>query len=82
MSQLDVPLNENATYAQCVCDHRPLKPEPFRVKIVVRGYKLDCKIDAGAPTTHLAEFKILVNNVISDRKEGAKCLSCSLKSFF
>ena len=38
----DVPLGEKVTYAQCVCDHRPLKPEEFQVRSVVGGDKLDC----------------------------------------
>ena len=52
ISKLDVPHNEKVTYAQCICDHCPLKPEPFRVRIVVGGDKLDCERDAGAPTTN------------------------------
>ena len=78
----EVPSNEKVTYAQCVCDHRPLKPEKFRVRIVVGGDKLDCHIDAGAPSTNLAEFKMLVNSVISEHKHGAKFMSCDLKDFF
>lgn len=70
--KLDVPLGDKVTYAQYVCDHRPLKPEPYRVRIVVGGDKLDCEIDSGAPATNLAEFKLLINSVISDAKQGAK----------
>ena len=47
ISQKDVPMREKVTYKQCVCDHLPLKPEPFRVRIEVGGDKLDCDIDAG-----------------------------------
>ena len=71
----DVPTNEKVTYAQCVCDHRPLKPEPNRVRIVVGGDKLDCSIDAGAPTTNLTEFKLLINSVISEARQGAKFMT-------
>ena len=78
----DVPLNEKVTYASCVCDHRPLKPEKYRVRIVVGGDRLDCDIDSGAPATNLAEFKLLINSVISDAKNGAQFLSCDLKDFF
>ena len=62
----EVPTLEKVTYAQCVCDHRPLKPEPYRISIVVGGDKLDCDIDAGAPATNLVEFKLLLNSVISE----------------
>ena len=82
ISKSDVPKDEKVTYAQCVCDHRPLKTEPYRVRIVVGGDKLDCDIDSGAPATNLAEFKLLINSVISEAKHGAKFLSCDLKDFF
>ena len=82
ISQSDVPLGEKVTYAQCVCDHRPLKPEPFCVCIVVGGDKLDCEIDSGAPATNLTEFKLLVNSVISDSTKGARFLNCNIKDFF
>ena len=55
--------------ATCVCHHRQLKPELFKTCIVVRGDKLDCDIDTGAPSTNLAEFKVLLNSIISDRKQ-------------
>ena len=80
--QHEVPTSEKVTYAQCVCDHRPLKPEPYRIRIVVGGDKLDCDIDAGAPATNLVEFKLLLNSVISESKRGAKFLSCDIKDFF
>ena len=67
----EVPKGEKVTYAQCVCDHRPLKPEPVRVQIVVGGDCLDCSIDSGSPATNLLEFKLLVNSIISDADKGA-----------
>ena len=78
----DVPVNEKVTYAQCVCDFRPLKPEPHRVRIVVGSNKLDCDIDSGAPTTNLTEFKILANSTISEADKGARFISCDIKDFF
>ena len=71
----DVPSNEKVTYAQFVCDHRPLKPETNRVRCVVGGNKLDCFIDSGAPITNLLEFKLLINSVISDAHHGARFIS-------
>ena len=78
----DVPDGEKVTYAQCVCDHRPLKFEQYRVRIVVGGDKLDCDIDSGVPITNVAEFKLLINSVISDAKNSARFLSCDSKYFF
>ncbi len=34
ISKNDVPKDRDITYAQFVCDHRPLKSEPWRVRIV------------------------------------------------
>ena len=73
--QQHVPRNGKFTYAQCVYDHRPSKSEKHRIRIVVGGDKLDCDIDTGAPTTNLAESKLLVNSVISDAKQSAGFLS-------
>ena len=61
-----VPTKEKVTYAQCVCDHCPLKPEPHRIRLFVGGDKLDCEVDAGAPSTNLVEFKMLLNSFISE----------------
>ena len=33
----EVPKNKKVTYANFVCDHRPTKPEPWRVRLVVGG---------------------------------------------
>ena len=33
--QQDVPGNEKVTYAQCVCDHRPLKPENIGFELLL-----------------------------------------------
>ena len=35
--QSKVPKNRNVTYATFVCDYRPLKDEPYRVRITVGG---------------------------------------------
>lgn len=80
--QIDVPSGEKVTYAQYICDHKPLTPKKFRVRVVVGGDKLDCEIYSGSPSTNLAEFKLLINSVISDTKNGAQFLSCDLKVFF
>ena len=37
----DVPTNKKVTYANFICDERPLKDEKFRVRITVGGDKLD-----------------------------------------
>ena len=77
-----VPQNASVTYASFVCDVRPLKSEPYRVRIVVGGDKLTYAEDAASPATDLLETKILLNSTISDASKGARFLSADLKDFF
>ena len=67
----EVPNGRDVTYASFVCDHRPLKPEPFRVRIVVGGDKLSYDNDAGSPAASLVESKLILNSTISDAQRRA-----------
>ena len=78
----ELPPNKKVTYANFIADHRPLKPEPNRIRCVVGGDKLDYHDDAGAPTTDLLETKLLINSTISDAHKGARFCSIDLKDFF
>ena len=77
-----VPNGMKVTYASFIADHRPLKPEPDRIRCVAGGDKLDYFGDASSPTTTLAEAKLLFNSVISDAHKGAKFMSIDLKDHF
>lgn len=77
-----VPKDRDVTYLTMVYDHRPLKSEPYRCRIVVGGDKLSYDEDASAPTTDLTETKLLLNSVISDAWKGARFCSADLKDFF
>ena len=78
----EVPQDRKVTYANFVCDHRPLKPEPDRTRLVVGGDKLDYHDDVGSPAASMLETKLLVNSVISEFTQGARFMSCDLKDFF
>ena len=65
----EVPQGRAVTYGNFVYDFRPLKSEPYRVRIVVGGDKLTYDEDAAAPAASLLETKILLNSVISDHKK-------------
>lgn len=78
----EVPQHKKVTYANFVLDHRPLKPEPFRIRMVVGGDKLDYFEDSGSPAASMLETKILINSTISDASKGAKFMSIDLKDFF
>ena len=82
IKQEDVPKNSKVTYANFVCDYRPLKSEPHRIRLVAGGDNLPYDGDAGAPVASLIETKLLINSVISQAKQGAKFLSCDLKDLF
>ena len=71
----ELPPNAKVTYATFVCDERPLKPEPNRVRIVAGGDKLQFNDDAGSPATDLLETKLIVNSTISDSDKGAFFIS-------
>ena len=78
----ELPTDAKCTYANFVADHRPLKPEPDRIRCVAGGDKLDYLGDSSSPTTNLAEAKILFNSVISDSTHGARFMTCDLKDHF
>ena len=75
-----VPRGKKVTYANPVCDYRPLKDDPYRVRLTVGGDKLHCDFDVGAPAASLLEAKILFNSVIST--PGARFMSADIKDFF
>ena len=75
-----VPQGKKITYSNPVCDYRPLKDDPYRVRLTVGGDKLHCNFDVGAPAASLLEAKILFNSVIST--PGARFMSADIKDFF
>ena len=77
-----VPKGTKVTYANMICDKRPLKAEPLRVRITVGGEKLEYLDDTGSPAASLLETIFLINSVISDAKVGATFFSADLKDFF
>ena len=44
----DVPQEKKIIYASFVCNHRPLKDEKWRIRLVVGGYKLTYDSDLGS----------------------------------
>ena len=77
-----VPSGAKCTYTNFVADHRPIKPEPDRIRCVTGGYKLEYTGDSSSPTTNLPEAKLLFNSVISDYQQGTKFMTCDLKDHF
>ncbi len=79
----EVPTHKVVTYANFVCDNRPLKSEPFWVCMTVAGDKFSYDDETGSPTASLLEAKLLANSVISDhKKHNSKFCTIDLKDFF
>lgn len=68
-----VPPDRDVTYATFVCDHRPLKSDPWRVRIVVGGDRLSYNDDPRSPAASLLETKILINSVMTHIKAPTSC---------
>ena len=69
--------DRKTTYASFVCDHRPYKDEPWRIRLVVGGDKLDYPWNTQFPTIYITETKVLLNSVISDTCKGTHCNNVS-----
>ena len=78
----EVPANKKVTYGNFVCDYRPLKSEPYRVRLTVGGDRLEYESDAGSPAASLVETKLTLNSVVSDAHRGARFMVADLKDFF
>ena len=82
IAHTDVQQRKKVTYASFVCDHRPLKDETWRIRLVIGGDKLPYESDSGSPATDLLEIKLLLNSVISDVNIGTLFLNMDLKDMF
>ena len=65
-----------------VCDYRPNKSEPYRVRLTVRGDMLPYPDDAASPAASMLETKLLINSTISDADKGARFMTMDIKGFF
>ena len=77
-----VPTASLVTYGNFICNHRPLKAEPYRVRLTVGGDKLHYDANAGAPASSLLETNLIINSTISDAHKGARFAGADLKDFF
>ena len=82
VSKDSIPVGKKVTYANFVCDYRPNKDDPWRVRLTVGGDKLDYFGNPASPAASLLESKLLINSVISDAHKGARFASLDLKDHF
>ena len=78
----EIPNNKKITYANIVCDYRPLNTEKHRVRLTVGGDKLDYENDASSPAATLLDTKLILNSTISDACRGARFATIDIKDFF
>ena len=79
----EIPKDRKISYANFVCNYRPLKSEPYRVRLTVGGDKLEYPDETASPAASLIESKLIANSVISDHKaKNAKFCSLDIKDFF
>ena len=64
----EIPFGKKLTYANMVCDYRPLKEEKFRVRLTIGGDKLEYLEETSSPAANLLKTKLLLNSVISDKE--------------
>ena len=65
-----------------VCNYRPQKDDPYRVRIIVGGDKLTYDDDAGSPASNLLEAEIMIYSTILDAAKGAQFMYMDLKYHF
>ena len=82
ISHSEVPADWIATYANMVCDIRPLKTEKFRVRLTVGGDRLQYPDNTVSPVATLLETKLLLNSTISQSAKGARFMTLDIKDFF
>ena len=71
---------KDVTYARIVCNYRPEKADPNRVRITVGGNRINCPDDCSTPTAELLTVKLLLNSVIST--PGAKFMTMDISDFY
>ena len=78
----EVPNGRYVTYVMYVLDYRPLKGEPYRVKITISEDRLKNNSDAGSPAANLLETKALLNSTISDATKSAHFMTADIQDYF
>jgi hypothetical protein len=75
-----IPKNRKITYGKLVCDFKPNKNEKHRVRLTVRGDRLDNSGDTETSTAGITTFKILINSTLSTQE--AKMMMMDIKNYY
>jgi hypothetical protein len=74
------PPDKRATYPRFVCAHKPLKPDPYRVRVTAGGDKIEYPGNVATPTVDTTTVMLLLNSVLSTPK--ARFMSLDLHNFY
>jgi hypothetical protein len=76
----EAPTGRKVTCADAICDHRPTKDDPWRVRLTVGSDKSVCPGDSDAPAASLLDSKLVINSTIS--APGANNFTLDIKDCF
>ena len=80
VSRAQIPQGHKVTYIRIVCDYKPNKSDPHRVRLCVGGDRLDYDGPLKTPTDDLTTVKVHVNSTIST--QGARNMTGDIKIFY
>jgi hypothetical protein len=76
----NIPKYRNITYHKIVWDYKPHKKEKERVRLTVRGDRLDYSGNVATYTADITTFKILINSTLST--EDAAMMMMDIKNYY
>ena len=79
MKKTEVPQGKIVTYANRVCNYRPLKVKKYQVRLTIGGDKIQYEDETASPTADLLETFFLLNSTISDAHKGACFMEINIK---
>ena len=74
------PTDRKATYLCIVADHKPNKPDPYRIPLTVEGDLVEYPGHVSTPTVDVSTVKCHLNSVISTPM--ARYMTVDLKDFY
>jgi hypothetical protein len=75
-----IPHDSKITYGRIVCDYKPHKKEKERVRLTIRGDRLDYSGDVATSMADITTFKILVNSTLSTK--DATMMMMDIKNYY
>jgi hypothetical protein len=76
----NIPNDRKITYGKIVCDYKPHKKEKERVRLTIRGDRLDYSGDVATSTADITAFKILINITLSTK--DATMMMMDIKNYY